>query len=72
MQLIPALVHRNYVATPGEQNDVHALEAALRRKFTKRITLTANYFHLLLGQARNFRNALAWTSKPGPTSSNCT
>ena len=69
---MPTLVHRNYVATPGEQNDVYGLEAALRRKFTRRITFTANYFHLLLGQARNFRNALAWTSKPGPTSSNCT
>ena len=72
MQLIPTLVHRNYVATPGEQNDVYTLEAALRRKLTKRITFTANYFHLLLGQARNFRNALAWTPKLGAASSNCT
>ena len=69
---MPTLVHRNYVATPSEQNGVYALEAALRRKLTKRITLTTNYFHLLLGQARNFRNALAWTSKPGAASSNCT
>ena len=59
VQLMPTLVHRNYVATPGEQNDVYALGAAVRRKLTKRIALTADYFYLLPGPtARAFRNAL--------------
>lgn len=58
-QLMPTLIHRNYVATPAEQNDVYALGAGLRQKLTKRTALTADYYYLLPGYtARNFRNAL--------------
>ena len=58
-QLMPTLIHRNYVATPAEQNDVYALGAALRQKLTKRLALTADYYYLLPGHtADNFRNAL--------------
>lgn len=59
VQLMPTLVHRNYVATPAEQNDVYALGGALRQKITKRTALTADYYYLFPGNtARNFRNAL--------------
>lgn len=57
-QLMPTLVHRNYVAA-ADQNDVYALGGALRQKLTKRLALTADYYYLFPGYtARNFRNAL--------------
>ncbi|SFQ23774.1 DUF5777 family beta-barrel protein [Hymenobacter arizonensis] len=59
VQLMPTLIHRNYVATAAEQNDVYALGGALRQKLTKRLALTADYYYLLPGPtARAFRNAL--------------
>jgi len=59
VQLMPTLVHRNYVATAAEQNDVYALGGALRQKITKRTALTADYYYLFPGNtATNFRNAL--------------
>ncbi len=59
VQLMPTLIHRNYVATPAEQNDVYALGGAVRQKITKRTALTADYYYLLPGYtARTFRNAL--------------
>lgn len=59
VQLMPTLVHRNYVATAAEQNDVYALGGALRQKITKRTALTADYYYLFPGNtAANFRNAL--------------
>ena len=58
-QLVPTLIHRNYVATPAEQNDVYALGGAVRQKITKRTALTADYYYLFPGNtATNFRNAL--------------
>ncbi|MCC3151804.1 DUF5777 family beta-barrel protein [Hymenobacter sp. BT770] len=59
VQLMPTLVHRNFVATPAMQNDVYAIGAGLRQKLTKRIAFTADYFYLLPGNtADTFRNAL--------------
>jgi hypothetical protein len=59
VQLMPTLVHRNFVATPAMQNDVYALGAGLRQKLTKRLALTADYFYLLPGHtADTYRNAL--------------
>jgi len=58
VQLMPTLIHRNYVAA-AEQNDVYALGGALRQKITKRTALTADYYYLFPGNtATNFRNAL--------------
>ena len=58
-QLMPTLIHRNYVALTGMQNDVYALGAGLRQKLTKRLALTADYFYLLPGYvADNYHNAL--------------
>lgn len=59
VQLMPTLIHRNYVARAGMQNDVYALGAGLRQKLTKRLALTADYFYLLPGRTADvYRNAL--------------
>jgi len=59
VQLMPTLIHRNYVDTAPEQNDVYALGGAFRQKLTKRLALTADYYYLFPGYtATNFRNAL--------------
>ncbi|GAB3854335.1 DUF5777 family beta-barrel protein [Hymenobacter terrigena] len=59
LQLMPTLVHRNYVPLAGMQNDVYSIGGGLRQKLTKRIALTADYFYVLPGYAAdNFRNAL--------------
>lgn len=59
VQLMPMLIHRNYVAESAMQNDVYALGAGLRQKLTKRVAFTADYFYVLPGNtADNFRNAL--------------
>ncbi|HEX8658021.1 MAG TPA: DUF5777 family beta-barrel protein [Hymenobacter sp.] len=59
VQLMPTLVHRNYVARAGMQNDVYAIGAGLRQKLTKRFALTADYFYLLPGNtADTYQNAL--------------
>ena len=59
VQLMPTLIHRNYVATSAMQNDVYALGAGLRQKLTKRLALTADYFYVLPGNtADSYFNAL--------------
>jgi hypothetical protein len=59
VQLMPTLVHRNYVPLEGMQNDVYSIGAGLRQKLTKRLALTADYFYLLPGYAADtYRNAL--------------
>ena len=59
VQLMPTLVHRNYVPRAGMQNDVYALGAGLRQKLSKRLALTADYFYLLPGYtADTYFNAL--------------
>ncbi|MFD2721984.1 DUF5777 family beta-barrel protein [Hymenobacter monticola] len=59
VQLMPTLIHRNYVALAGMQNDVYAIGAGLRQKLTKRVAFTADYFYTLPGYvADNFHNAL--------------
>jgi hypothetical protein len=50
LMLLPTLVHRNLVATRGESNDVWALGIGGRQKVTRRIALTAEYFHVLPNQ----------------------
>jgi len=59
VQLMPTLVHRNYVPLPGMQNDVYAIGAGLRQKLTKRLALTGDYFYVLPGNtADTYYNAL--------------
>lgn len=46
LQLMPSWVHRNYVATPEESNDVFSLGAAGRFKLTKNITTSIEYYYV--------------------------
>ncbi|MDB5233594.1 MAG: hypothetical protein JWR44_587 [Hymenobacter sp.] len=59
VQLMPSLVHRNYVPLAGMQNDVYSIGAGLRQKLTKRLALTSDYFYVLPGYAADtYYNAL--------------
>ncbi|SHI66013.1 hypothetical protein SAMN02745146_1315 [Hymenobacter daecheongensis DSM 21074] len=59
VQLMPTVIHRNFVDTRRAQNDVYALGGAFRQKLTKRVALTADYFYLLPGAtADEFRNPI--------------
>lgn len=60
LQLTPSVVHRNLVKATNDQNTVFALGAGGRVKLTQRITLNAEYFHLLPGKtADDFDNSLS-------------
>lgn len=47
VQLSPAFIHRNLVATELDPNDLWALGAGGRIKLTKRISLNAEYYYLI-------------------------
>lgn len=47
VQLMPTLLHRNYVALSTDHNEVYALGLGFRQKLTKRIAFTGDYFYLL-------------------------
>ena len=49
LQLSPILIHRNYVETLTEKNDVLAGEIGTRIKLTKRFSLNLDYFYFLPG-----------------------
>ncbi|QHS60207.1 DUF5777 family beta-barrel protein [Chitinophaga agri] len=50
LQLAPSWTHYNLVGTPEDKNDVFAISAGGRMKFTKRMSLTAEYNYLLPDQ----------------------
>lgn len=45
LQLTPALVHKNLVATAEDKNDIFSLGLGGRYKITQRITINAEYFY---------------------------
>lgn len=47
VQLSPAFVHRNLVATELDPNDLYAIGAGGRMKLTRRISLNAEYYYLV-------------------------
>ena len=49
VQLSPSYVHRNFVATAEDQNDVYAIGFAGRVKLTNRMAINAEYFYQLDG-----------------------
>lgn len=60
IQLMPTLVHRNYVATKADKNDVYLLGFAARQKLTKRLSINVEYYYALPDQlATDNRNSLA-------------
>lgn len=60
MQLNPGVVHRNLVPGVDDTHDVVHLSGAARAKLTKRVAITAEYFHVLAGQLPDaYRNSLS-------------
>jgi hypothetical protein len=52
VQLSPSYVHRNFVATAEDQNDVYAVGFAGRVKLTNRMAINAEYFYQIEGYNR--------------------
>lgn len=50
LQLMPSLVHRNFVDDPLDDNTIFALGAGGRVKISRRIALTGEYFYRFMGQ----------------------
>lgn len=50
LQLAPSWTHMNLVPTPGDKNNVFTISAGGRLKFTKRMSLDAEYNYLLPNQ----------------------
>jgi hypothetical protein len=46
LQLMPLLLHRNYVKSPNDNNDVFSLGIGGRFKITKRFSVLADYYHV--------------------------
>lgn len=60
-QLTPSYVHRNFVETKDDQNDVFALGFGGRLKLTNRLSINAEYFYQLPGvNADKFYNSVAF------------
>lgn len=50
LQLMPTLTHRNLVQSARDNNDIFSLGFAGRFKLSKRVALTAEYYHTFEGQ----------------------
>jgi hypothetical protein len=60
LQLAPTLVHRNLVTYTSEKNDVLAMGAGGRYKFTKRTSVNLEYFYVLPNQlAADYANSMS-------------
>lgn len=55
-QLSPSYVHRNFVETVEDQNDVYALGFGGRVKLTNRMSINAEYFYQLDGYNKTITN----------------
>jgi len=51
LQLSPTYIHRNFVETPFDSNDIYALGIGGRVKLTSRVTLNAEYYYRLNPQS---------------------
>lgn len=52
LEILPTIVHRNFVLTAAEKNTVFAFGAAGRYMLSRRVGLTAEYFYVLPDQLR--------------------
>lgn len=50
VQIMPTLIHRNFVETKAESNDVFALGIGGRQKFSRRAALTYEFYYVLPDQ----------------------
>ncbi len=57
-ELAPTLLHRNYVTTADQTNDVIAIGAGIRQKISRRVSLNLEYIYVLPNQLGDgFKNA---------------
>jgi opacity protein-like surface antigen len=60
VQLMPTHVHKNLVKLIADQNDIFAVGAGMRYKFSKRMSVNSEYYYLLPGKtADDFYNSLS-------------
>ena len=62
IQLMPTMVHRNYVHTNKASNDAFAIGSGGRVKLTKRVAINLEYYYVLpdqLDPAVNYKNSLS-------------
>jgi hypothetical protein len=60
LQLMPSFIHRNWVETMEEKNDVLAFGIAVRQKVSKRMAITGEYYYVLPNQiAPDYYNSLS-------------
>lgn len=60
LQVSPTLIHRNFVETNEDENDVYSTGFAGRFKLTKRVALTGEYYYVFPGEtADQFKNAFS-------------
>ena len=52
-QLTPTYIHRNFVPTELDQNDIFALGAGARYKLTKRLSINAEYYYTINPNAKS-------------------
>ena len=61
IQLMPSVVHHNYVATGDQPNTIYALGAGGRFKITNRMALTAEYYYRMNGaRVSGYYNSLSF------------
>jgi hypothetical protein len=61
LQLMPTMIHRNFVETIEDQNDVFAIGAGGRVKVSNRVAVTGEYYYLLPGKtADDYENVLSF------------
>lgn len=59
IQLTPTYIHRNFVETSKDDNDVWALGVGGRFKLSKRISLNLEYYYIISQEtAKNYDNSL--------------
>ncbi len=59
LQLMPSMVHRNYVATSAEPNDLIAVGVGGRFKITNRVTINGEYYPALNQDSNAYFDAIA-------------
>jgi hypothetical protein len=60
LQVMPSFIHRNWVETSEEKNDVLAFGIAARQKVSKRMAITGEYYYVLPDQiAPEYMNSLS-------------
>ena len=68
-QIVPTYLHYNLVPTANDKNDVFSLGVGLRAKFTKRMSINAEYNYLPTGQivsTKVYNNfSLGWDMETG-------